>query len=51
MYTCDDNRFQAFINKAQYARKEKIEKNQNLLVEMRPEFIEALDNCMSFSST
>jgi hypothetical protein len=39
-----------FINKALHARREKLEKSQNLLVDMRPEFVEALDNCMSFSS-
>lgn len=50
MYTSDDNRFQVFIDKALFNRKEKLEKSQNLLVEMRPEFVEALEHCMSFSS-
>ena len=42
IYTCDDVLFQVYIDKQQYARKERLEKHQNLLVEMRPEFVNAL---------
>ena len=38
------------INSAMTARRKKLEKNQNLLVEMRPEFAAALKRCDSFSS-
>lgn len=38
------------IDTALRARKKKIEESQNLLVEMKPEFAEALKNSLSFSS-
>ena len=38
------------IKKAMQTRKQKLEKNQDLLVDMRPEFVNALRNCISFSS-
>jgi hypothetical protein len=38
------------INEALEVRKEKLEEKRNLNVTMRPEFVEALDNCMTFSS-
>ena len=38
------------IKAAVIARKERIEEKHNLNVEMRPEFAQALQNCMSFSS-
>jgi hypothetical protein len=37
------------INHSLQQRKEKLEKSQNLLVEMRPEFANALRNSISFS--
>ena len=38
------------IKDAVKARKERLEVKNNLLVEMQPEFAQALQNCMSFSS-
>jgi hypothetical protein len=37
------------INKAMQQRKEKLEQNQNMIVEMRPEFAAALKKSISFS--
>ena len=37
------------IKDAVKARKERLEEMNNLLVEMRPEFAQAFQNCMSFS--
>jgi len=34
---------------AKKKRKDKIEKSHNELVDMRPEFAKALENCMNFS--
>ena len=31
-------------------RKERLEEKRNLMIEMRPEFAAAFNNCMSFSS-
>ena len=50
LYTKDTQAIQDMINNAMSTRKKKLEKNQNLLVEMRPEFAEALKRCDSFSS-
>jgi len=50
LYTKDTQAIQDMINNAMSARKKKLEKNQNLLVEMRPEFAAALKRCDSFSS-
>ena len=38
------------ITKAMVQRKQRIEQSQNQLVGMRPEFAQALKNCVSFSS-
>jgi hypothetical protein len=43
LYTIDTENFQEMINKALRSRKEKLEENQNLNVQMRPEFIAALE--------
>jgi hypothetical protein len=50
LYTKDSNGIQQMINEACKARKEKLEHNQDLLVEMRPEFATALKKCIAFSS-
>ncbi len=42
VYTLEKNNFQNFINAAMKKRKEKLEQSQNLLVQMRPEFANAL---------
>ena len=50
LYTLDKNNFQNFINAAIKSRKERLESTRNLVVEMRPEFTQALNSCMNFSS-
>jgi hypothetical protein len=49
LYTKDTDPIKAMIKNAVAARRERYEKNQNQLVEMRPEFAEALRRCDSFS--
>lgn len=49
LYTHDTEAIQAMITKAMQERKRKLEHNQNLLVDMRPEFVNALKRCNSFS--
>jgi hypothetical protein len=43
-------RFERIIKDAVKARKDRLEEKHNLNVEMRPEFAQALQNCMNFSS-
>ncbi len=50
VYSLDMDGTQQMINKAMNKRKEKLEHNQDLLVEMKPEFAEAIKNCNNFSS-
>ena len=50
LYTIERAKFEKVIKDAVKARKERFEEKQNLNVEMRPEFAQALQNCMSFSS-
>ena len=50
LYTIEHAKFEKVINDAVKARKERLEEKHNLNVEMRPEFAQALQNCMSFSS-
>lgn len=50
LYTMDTQTVQTMIQNALAARRRKLEQNQNLLVEMRPEFAAALRRCSSFSS-
>jgi len=38
------------IDTAMTKRKNKLEQSQDLLVEMKPEFAEAIKNCNNFSS-
>ena len=50
MYTVDTEEVEKFIYNAVKERKNRIESKENLCIEMRPEFVAALDQCMSFSS-
>ena len=50
LYTLEKEAFQSVINSAMVVRKQKLEHNQNLLVEIRPEFAQALQNTLNFSS-
>jgi hypothetical protein len=49
LYTVERAKFEKLIKDAVKARKERLEEKHNLLVEMRPEFAQAFQNCMSFS--
>lgn len=37
------------IENAMAVRKDKLEHNRDLLIEMKPEFVDALEKCMNFS--
>ena len=50
VYTLDKAGFQTFITKAVKERKERLEQKRNLVVEMRPEFAQALQTCLNYSS-
>lgn len=50
LFTLETDAVQAMIDDALVARKEKLEKRQDLNIVMRPEFVKALSSCMSFSS-
>ena len=50
MYTLDPDGVQNMINNALTNRKEKLERSRDLVVEMRPEFADALNKCLNFSS-
>ena len=50
LYTLDQDGIQNMIDMAKKRRKDKLEQSQDLLVEMRPEFLEALQSCNEFSS-
>jgi len=50
LFTLDDVGIDAMIREAKRSRKARLELSQDLLVEMRPEFAAALQNCQSFSS-
>ena len=49
IYTTERAKFEKTIKDAVKARKERLEDKNHLLVEMRPEFAAAFQNCMSFS--
>ena len=49
MYTVDTKSMDELIAKAREQRKEKIEKSHNELVDMKPEFVKALEKCVEFS--
>ncbi|CDW82385.1 UNKNOWN [Stylonychia lemnae] len=50
LYTLDPDEIQTKINSAQQNRKERLEQNRDLVVEMRPEFADALNRCLNFST-
>ena len=50
LYTVERAGFDRMIKDAIKERKERLEDKHNLNVSMRPEFVQALQNCMSFSS-
>jgi hypothetical protein len=49
LFTVEKAKFEKAIKDAVKARKERIEEKNNLLVDMRPEFAAAFNNCMNFS--
>lgn len=49
VYTADPQGFTNMVNKAMAKRKDKLEHSQNMIVEMRPEFAQALKKSISFS--
>ena len=49
LFTVERAKFEKIIKDAVKARKERLEEKNNLLVEMRPEFAKAFQNCMNFS--
>jgi hypothetical protein len=48
LYTVEKAKFERAVKDAVKARRERLEDKHNLNVEMRPEFAQALQNCMSF---
>ncbi len=50
LYTVEKGKFEKIIKDAVKARRERLEEKNNLMVEMRPEFAQALQDCISFSS-
>ena len=50
MFTLDDVGIDAMIRDAKRNRKARLELSKDLLVEMRPVFAAAIQNCKSFSS-
>ena len=50
LFTIDKAGFQNSINDAIKRRKQRLEASRDLMVEMRPEFVQALNACMNFSS-
>ena len=50
LFTLDEPGIDQMIQDAKANRKYKLEEHQDLIVEMRPEFVAALKNCQSFSS-
>ena len=49
LYTVERAKLEKVIKDAVKARKDRLEEKNNLLVEMRPEFAQAFQNCMNFS--
>jgi hypothetical protein len=49
LFTIEKGKFEKAIKDAVKSRKERLEEKNNLLVEMRPEFAAAFNNCMNFS--
>ena len=50
LYTVDRANFDRMIKDAVKARRERLEDKHNLNVSMQPEFAQAFQNCMNFSS-
>ena len=50
LFTVDKANFDRMIKDAVKARKERLEDKHNLSVSIRPEFAQAFQSCMSFSS-
>ncbi len=50
LFTVDRVKFEKMIKDAVKERKERLEEKRNLMIDMRPEFAAAFNNCMSFSS-
>jgi hypothetical protein len=50
LYTIDTQEIQRMIDSALIERREHLEEKQHLVVEMKPEFTEALKNSLSVSS-
>jgi hypothetical protein len=50
IYTVEKAKFEKTVKDAVKKRKERLEEKHNLNVEMRPEFAQALQSCMNFSS-
>jgi uncharacterized phage-like protein YoqJ len=48
--TVDRVKFEKMIKDAAKERKTRLEEKRNLVVEMRPEFAQAFQSCMNFSS-
>ncbi len=49
LYTIERAKFDRAIKDAVKARRDRLEEKNNLIVEMRPEFAQAFQSCMSFS--
>jgi hypothetical protein len=49
LFTIEKAKFEKAIKDAVKSRKERLEEKHNMLVEMRPEFAAAFNNCMNFS--
>jgi hypothetical protein len=49
MYTLDTDGVQHMITDAMKVRQERLEEKRDLVVQMRPEFVEALNSCLNFS--
>ena len=49
IFSTERAKFEKIVKDAVKARKDRLEDKNNLLVEMRPEFAAAFQNCMSFS--
>ena len=50
LYTLDKNNFQRIIEAAVKSRRDRLDNSRSMVVEMRPEFAQALNSCLNFSS-
>ena len=50
LYTLDQQGIQQMITQAQLERRKKLEQSQNMMVDLRPEFVQALIKCATFGS-